>query len=125
MGPVDGPVYTSPPPTLLGGGSGMDAIVGGVLAFDGDCLYLVSGEIEYPVVWPHGATWRTDPPQVAIRDQLIEPGRYVSGEGGYVPLVREDLERAAGPEVAGAAMSCAGPTAEIAYFNEGSRVTSE
>lgn len=100
----------------------MDAIVGGALTFDGECLYLVSGEIEYPVVWPHGASWDDDPPSVRIDGQRIEPGMSVTGSGGYVPLVRDNLVRAAGAAVADAAIECAGPTGEIAYFNEGSAV---
>ena len=118
-GSVDGPVLISPRPPLLGGG-GMDAEVGGTLAFDGECLHLVHGDVEYPVVWPHGASWQTDPPAVALDGQFLEPGMSVSGGGGY--LDRDRIEQEAGSQVADAAQSCIGATGEIAFFNIGSQV---
>lgn len=118
-GTVDGPVLSSPRPALVGGG-GMDAIVEGTLEFDGDCLHLVQGDVEYPVVWPAGAAWQPDPPSVWVDDKSIEPGATVSGAGGY--LSRGHVEQMAGPHVADAAERCSGATGEIAFFNAGSGV---
>ena len=118
-GSVDGPVLTSPRPPLFGGG-GMDAIVAGSLAFDGDCLHLIEREVEYPVVWPRGASWETDPPSVMLDGQSIEPGMSVTGGGGY--LDRDHVEQMAGSQVADAAERCTGSTGEIAFFNVGSGI---
>lgn len=118
-GSVDGPVLTSPRKPLFGGG-GMDAIVEGTLAFDGDCLHLIQGDLEYPVVWPSGASWEPDPPSVVLDGQIIQPGMTVSGGGGW--LNRDHVEQQAGSQVADAAERCAGPTGEIAFFNIGSEV---
>jgi len=118
-GAVDGPVLASPRPALFGAG-GMDAVLEGTLAFDGDCLRLIQDDIEYPVVWPAGASWEPDPPSVVVDGQTIEPGTTVSGEGGY--LSRDNVEQRAGSQVADAAARCAGPTGEIAFFNVGSEV---
>jgi hypothetical protein len=118
-GAVDGPVLTSPRPALWGAG-GLAAILEGTLTFDGDCLRLIQGDIEYLVVWPAGASWEPDPPSVVLDGQTIEPGTTVSGEGGY--LTRDHVEQLAGSQVADAAARCAGPTGEIAFFNIGSQV---
>jgi len=92
----------------------------GTLAIDGDCLQLIDGDIEYPVVWPSGASWESQPPSVVLDGQTIEAGTTVSGEGGY--LYRDHVEQLAGSQVAHAAERCAGPTGEIAFFNIGSDV---
>jgi hypothetical protein len=118
-GAVDGPVLTSPRPAVFGSG-GMAAILEGTLALDGDCLRLIQGDIEYPVVWPAGAAWEPDTPSIVLDGQTIEPGATVSGEGGY--LTRDHVEQLAGSQVADAAGRCAGPTGEIAFFNIGSEV---
>jgi hypothetical protein len=98
----------------------MEALVEGTLAFDGDCLRLIQGDIAYPVVWPSGASWEPDPPLVVLDGQIIEPGTTVSGGGGY--LDRDHVEQLAGSQVADAAVRCVGPTGEIAFFNAGSEV---
>ena len=118
-GTVDGPVLTSPRPPLFGV-DGMAAILSGTLALDSDCLRLIDGDIEYPVVWPSGASWEPDPPSVVLDGQTFEPGTAVSGEGGY--LSRDHVEQLAGSQVGDAAERCAGPTGEIAFFNIGSEV---
>jgi hypothetical protein len=118
-GAVDGPVLTSPRPSLFGV-DGMAAVLTGTLAIDGDCLQLIDGDIEYPVVWPSGASWESQPPSVVLDGQTIEAGTTVSGEGGY--LYRDHVEQLAGSQVAHAAERCAGPTGEIAFFNIGSDV---
>jgi hypothetical protein len=98
----------------------MAALLAGTLTFDGECLGLIDGDIEYPVVWPSGASWESDPPSIVLDGQTIEPGSTVSGEGGY--LTRDNVEERAGSQVADAAERCAGPTGEIAFFNMGSEV---
>lgn len=98
----------------------MAAILEGVLAFDGDCLRLIQRDVEYPVVWPAGASWEPDPPSVVLDGQTIEPGAIVSGEGGS--LSRNHVEQLAGSQVAEAAERCSGPTNEVAFFNIGSEV---
>lgn len=118
-GAVDGPVLAFPRPAWFGAG-GTDAILEGTLALDGDCLHLIQGDIEYPVVWPAGASWEPDPPSVVLVGQSIEPGATVSGGGGY--LSRDHVEQRAGSQVADAAARCAGPTGEIAFFNIGSEI---
>ena len=99
------------------------------MAFDesAGCLYLgSSSENRKVVVWPAGASWQADPPAVKIHGQLIEPGMSVEGGGGYVPY--ESIKAVAGTAVADAAQVCAdragqpGPTADVAFFNVGSKV---
>ena len=120
-GKVNGPVLSSPRQPLIGGG-GMDAIVGGEVVFDENaaCLFLGRGEHQVPVVRPHGAEWQTDPPAVKIQGKSIEPGMSVEGGGGHIPY--DSVRQLAGDAVADAALACAGPTGEIAFFNRGSRV---
>jgi len=82
-GRVDGPVLSSPRPPLFGGG-GMDADIRGTVVFDegSGCLLLeLENGDRLPVVWPAGASWRADPPAVALQGQLIEPGMSVDGGG--------------------------------------------
>ncbi len=118
---VDGPVLTSPPPTL-GGGFGTDALIQGTLVLDenGECLFLEGENRRYPVVWPDGASWQSDPPAVALKGQLIELGMTVEGGGGYHKHRR--IRELAGDRVAAAARGCYGSTGEIAFFNIGSEV---
>ena len=101
----------------------MDAEVSGTVVFDENaaCLFLELENIRYPVVWPAGASWRADPPAVELKGQLIEPGMYVDGAGGY--LQYEHVVESAGTVVADAAQACAGPTGEVAFFNIGSDVS--
>lgn len=123
VGRVDGPVLVSPLPEsdVL---DGMTAEVAGPVRFDSDtgCLLLEHGSVRYPLVWPTGTSWRSNPAGVRLEDgQVVEPGMTVYGGGGY--LDRGGIERMAGTEVADAANACAGPTGEIAIFNIGSEVT--
>lgn len=123
VGRVEGPVLVSPLPEsdVL---EGMAAEVKGTVVFDSDtgCLLLELESVRYPLVWPAGTTWRSDPPGVRLEDgQVVEPGTTVYGGGGY--LDRGGIEWMAGATVADAAEACAGPTGEIAIFNPGSEVT--
>jgi hypothetical protein len=122
-GRVDGPVLISPLPEsdVL---EGMAAEVKGTLVFDSDigCLLLELEGVRYPLVWPAGTSWRSDPPGVLLEDgEVVEPGMKVYGGGGY--LDRGGIEWMASAAVADAAEACAGPTGEIAIFNIGSEVT--
>ncbi|MEX1209167.1 MAG: hypothetical protein WEE36_11315 [Acidimicrobiia bacterium] len=122
IGRVHGPVLTSPNPGPFGGG-GMDALIQGMLIFDdaSGCLLVGREGAGYPVVWPAGASWQTDPSGVRLAGgELVEPGMWVTGGGGY--LQQDDIERMAGSEVAAAAAACVGPTGEIIIFNAGSTV---
>ncbi len=125
---VDGPVLTSPQPD--GSFGGMNGIVSGTVVFDesAGCLYLEHHRVKdrSPVVWPAGASWQADPPAVKIHGQLIEPGMYVEGGGGY--LRYDVIKVLAGDAVADAAQACnshAYPTdssISIGFFNVGSEV---
>lgn len=123
IGRVDGPVLVSPLPEsdeLVG----MAAEVKGTVIFDNDteCLLLELEGVSYPLVWPAGTSWRSDPPGVRLDNgEIVEPGMTVHGGGGY--LKREGIEHMAGTAVADAAATCAGPTGETAIFNIGSTVT--
>ena len=120
-GRVDGPVLASPRPPLFGGG-GNDALVGGAVVFDEStgCLFLERGNTRSPVVWPHGASWRANPPAVELQGQLIEPGMSVGGGGGF--FTYGQVEEFAGTAVADAARACGGPTSGVAFFNIGGDV---
>lgn len=123
VGRVDGPVLVSP---LLDSDvfEGMAAEVKGTVLFDDatGCLLLELEDVRYPLVWPGGTSWRTNPPGVVLDSgEIVEPGMTVYGAGGY--LQREGIEHMAGPAVADAAARCAGQTGEIAIFNIGSAVT--
>jgi hypothetical protein len=123
VGRVDGPVLVSPLPDSdeL---EGMAAEVKGTVLYDDatGCLLLDLEDARYPLVWPGGTSWRTDPPGVILDSgEIVEPGMTVHGGGGY--LQREGIEHMAGTAVADAAARCAGPTGEIAIFNIGSTVT--
>ncbi len=120
------PVLTSQPPSTE---DIMDAEVIGTVVFDDNtgCLYLKQdSEHRYPVVWPAGASWQADPPAVKIHGQLIEPGMYVTGGGGYVSY--NTVQLVLGTAVADAAQACADhvdPTAlkkDVAFFNFDSEV---
>jgi hypothetical protein len=122
-GGVDGPVISS---GFLNSGDGEDAQIFGTVAIEGPCLYLESPEdrtIRYPVVWPMGTKWQSDPPAVILPggDEALV-GMTVSGGGGYHQPERvSDLAGSAG---AGLAEQCAlDPYREVAIFNPGSKVT--
>jgi len=104
----------------LFGGFGLDAQVGGVVVLDENsgCLFL--GNDRTPVVWPAGASWRSDPPAVKLQGQVIEPGMSVLGGGGYHH--HSLIEELAGSDVADAAQACIGHDGEVALFNIGSEV---
>lgn len=99
-------------------GGGDDAIVAGTFVFDAErnCV-LLDG---MPVVWPAGARWQSDPPAVLVSGLTLTPGTAVTGGGGYHQL--DWIKAQAGDTLASAAAACIGPTGEVAYFNEGSKV---
>ena len=126
---VDGPVLAAPQLPPVGKRTGWEAVVSGTVVFDENagCLYLgnSSGD-RFPVVWPGGASWQADPPAVRLKGQLIEPGMYVIGGGGYVSY--KTVQLVLGIAVADAAQACADhvdPTArkkDVAFFNFDSEV---
>jgi len=69
-------------------GSGMDAIVAGVVEVDpsAGCVWLSDTDgARYPVVWPAGTGAHSDPLEIALADgQLVRPGDRVEGGGGYI-----------------------------------------
>jgi hypothetical protein len=70
-------------------GSGMAAIVSGVVEVDLDsrCVWLTDpGGGRYPIIWPVGTTASDDPFTIVISDgaEVVE-GDRVTGGGGYVP----------------------------------------
>lgn len=72
-----------------GSGSGMDAIVAGIVETDDEagCIWLSDPDgARYPVVWPVGTLAQSDPTLIILRGgQVVEPGDRVEGGGGYVP----------------------------------------
>lgn len=122
-GGVDGPVISS---GFLNAGDGEDAQIIGVLAGEGQCLYLESPEnpdLRYPVVWPMGTRWQADPPAVILPNgDVARFGMTVSGGGGYHQP--DYVASLAGDAGAGLAEQCAlDPYREVAIFNPGSKVT--
>ena len=120
---VDGPVIHS---GFSFGSGGEDALIEGVLALEGDCLYIEFPDLpgaRYPTVWPHGTGWQDDPAGVILPGG--EPallGTGVSGGGGF-HSERSRIESVTDREGAELAMRCAeNPFREVAIFNPGGRV---
>lgn len=81
--PIDGlRVHGSDP------GSGMDAIVSGIVEIDLDagCVWLSGSDgARHPVVWPIGTAAQSDPLGIVlVGGHLVQPGDRVEGGGGYV-----------------------------------------
>jgi hypothetical protein len=99
----------------------MQAIVGGTLSLDGDCLRLDGT----PVIWPHGTHWQAEPAAVVLPNGAAVPiGGAVMGGGGHLDI--DNFGRRP-PEVQSALEACAGETRagetrEVAVFNRGSDV---
>jgi hypothetical protein len=108
----DGPVVAH---LAKGDGSGMAALIEGLLTMSNGCL-LVG---EFPVVWPYGASWDAEGQTVQLSDgQVVALGDRVSGGGGYPYL--SDL----GTEFAEPLADC--PTnkyEEVAMFNAEQQIT--
>ncbi|MEO5664423.1 MAG: hypothetical protein ABIR39_14175 [Nocardioides sp.] len=118
---VDGPLLVSAAPGVSRGG--MDAQIMGEINFDDGCL-LLAGHL---VVWPNGTEWDEAATEVVLPNgSRVGVGDAVSGGGGY-PRVKDF---AAGKDPYGVygdagtriLRTCAGPTGEVAFFNEGSEV---
>lgn len=76
---VDGPVVAHDLGWGLGGTSGMEARVGGILEYDGECLLLTGN----PVVWSDGTEWDEQEQAVRLDDgSLVHVGDQVFGAGG-------------------------------------------
>ncbi len=106
-------------PDSSGSGDGMDALVGGVLKLESDCLYIARNGVGsgYPVLWPSGTTWNNDAQAVVTpAGEMLAVGDEVAGGGGYVNLGY--IERFAGAEAAELARQCLdNTTGEVAVFN--------
>lgn len=87
---------------------GLDAVVAGVLAWDGECL-LLSGS---PVVWPHGTRWDSDRQVLRFEGGEARIGDHVSGGGGWSqPQYFKDSD------IRNALERCDGESNEIGAFN--------
>lgn len=75
----DGPVVRHENGWGLGGSSGMDAMVGGVIDFSDGCL-LLDG---HAVIWPDDTSWDDEHQVVRLPGgERLEPGWTVTGAGG-------------------------------------------
>lgn len=107
---VDGPVARHERGWGLGGTSGMDAIVGGVLAYEDGCL-LLDGD---PVIWPDGTEWDDDATGVRLPNgALATPGTSVRGGGGSISVT---------PEIEALLGDCLGSASSVTTFNADSDV---
>lgn len=118
---VDGPLLVSAAPGISR--SGMAAIVRGEIGFDDGCMTLDAT----PVVWPHGTEWDDDSDEVVLPNgQRASDGDAVTGGGGWVRVEwftsGERHYGSYGEEGERLLVDCAGPTGEVAFFNEGSEV---
>lgn len=80
-GSVDGPVIEGS--RSLGGS---DALISGVLEYEGGCLYIEHPDADerYPIVWPLGTSWNEAESAVRLGDgTLVYVGDTVSGGGGF------------------------------------------
>ena len=87
---VDGPVVAHDRGWGLGPTSGMDALVGGDLEYQGRCL-LLSGNV---VVWPGGTEWDAEREVVRLGDDeaSVRVGDSVSGGGGMAAEEPDSVE---------------------------------
>ncbi len=75
---TNGPVVADHRPWFsIGSGSGSDALVGGTLELEGECL-LLSGN---PVVWPSGTSWDPETQVLSVTGRRAELGDRVYGGG--------------------------------------------
>lgn len=119
---VDGPVVAHDRGWGLGGVSGMEAIVGGVLEYDGECV-LLSGD---PVVWPDGTEWDADEEAVRLDDgTLVQVGDSVSGGGGMSQEAPERDEWWPDTETGRALSGCLADDAGVVVFNADSELDVE
>ena len=93
----------------------MAALIEGRLTMSDGCLMVR----EFPVVWPHGATWDAEGQAVRLADgQLVGLGDRVSGGGGYLHVA------VLATEVAAPLQDCPmNKYEEVATFNPGEQLT--
>jgi hypothetical protein len=107
-------------------GLGEQAVVGGVLKRDGECL-LFSRSVEL-IVWPPGTRWSTEDEAVVLPDGLlIRPGDTIAGAGGHYASTRAGLNELLDTQTAvdRAATCVLRNKAGIAVFNQYSPITKE
>lgn len=119
-GGVDGPVLYGPEQ------DGMEqALVGGRLVHDGDCLYLAQAAPNVRdngpevVVWPNGTTWQNDPEGVTLSDGTFVPvGAEITASGGIHDIDRL-VERGHHSDVAERARACAFENIDTVMYVQG------
>jgi hypothetical protein len=110
---VDGPVVAHDAGWGLAGASGMDALVGGALEHEGDCVHL-SGDA---VIWPDGTTWDEGQGAVRLDDgRLVRVGESVTGGGGMAAEGR-DRARWDRTQTGQVLADCVGPGKAVVVFN--------
>lgn len=81
-----------------------EALVSGVVRFDGSCVRLVTGATSQVVVWPAGTRWDDDRREIVLPDGLaISDGARIDGSGGYSSV---DNVPDVGPDVIDALTAC-------------------
>lgn len=116
-GTVDGPLLA----WSSGSGSGMDAIVLGVVELSPEGCLRLGG---MPVVWPAGTRWNDDDGAIQLpNDVQVNIGDQVNGGGGYLDV--QAISSLLGRDVADAVEPCLGKTGEIAVFNASDDVAVE
>jgi hypothetical protein len=108
---TDGPLVVTDADWIFGTGASMDAMGGGVLTIDGDCVRLGDD----PVVWPDGTSWDEDERTVRLPgDRLARPGDTIAGGGGYLTFDTEDEESRLGRLLG----DCVSVGDEVLLFND-------
>ena len=88
---VDGPLLRYPHPSSAS--ANLATLLQGKLQLDGDCLYLVVGQVgRFPIVWPAGTQWNPQSKSVVSSTGAeMGMGSSVTGRGGYFYLSDVDL----------------------------------
>lgn len=114
QGGVDGPVMYAP----SSDGAMEQALLSGVLARRGDCLYLdtPADPRPEPLLWPHGTTWDDNRTGVQLPDGTFVPvGSSFTASGG----TRDIALRGHHPDVAERARACASEDVETVTYVQG------
>lgn len=109
------------------GSAAMEALVGGVLERDGQCLLLENGQSREVVVWPPGTRWSGGDETVVLSEgPRIRLGDRVTGSGGHFAADRESLGRLLDVRTVDRAVTCARRTdAGIAMFQAYSSINTD
>jgi hypothetical protein len=119
---VDGPVVARDLGWNLTGTAGMDAIVGGVLEYDGECLLLRGDAVR----WPDRTRWDADQEAVRLDDgTLVHVGDSVSGGGGMAQEAPDRDESWADTETGRVLADCLTEKNGVVVFNADSHLDVE